>query len=121
MYELTIDGRPQPKQRPRVTKSHTYTPKETVQQENKIIAQWVAKHGNVEIEGDIELICQFWYSDKRTADLDNLIKLVSDGLGGGGEGYRSFNDRQIKKLHGYISTSAEEDEERTLIVIREIE
>lgn len=116
-YKLTIEGRPVPKGRPRVTNSHTYTPQKTVEQENKILAQWVAKHGNVEIEGDIELICQFWYDDHRTGDLDNLIKLAGDALGGGGDGYRPFNDRQVKKLHGYIGY---DDEQRTQILVRKI-
>ena len=118
MYELTIEGRPVPKGRPRVTNSHTYTPPETVQQENRTLAEWVAKHGNPEIEGDVELVCQFFYPDKRTADLDNLIKLVADSLGGGGEGYKPFNDRQVKKLHGYIGF--DEENPRTEIVVREV-
>ena len=118
MYELTIDGRPVPKKRPRVTNSHTYTPPETVEHENRILAEWKAKYGGETIDGDVELICQFFYKDGRTADLDNLIKAVADGLGGGGDGFHPFNDRQVKKLHGYISTDAEEDEQRTQIVVK---
>jgi len=81
MYELVIMGRPQPKQRPRVTKSHTYTPSKTTSRENQILAKWQEIYGREELEDDLELICQFFYSDRRTADADNLIKLVADALG----------------------------------------
>ena len=117
MYTLTIEGRPKPKKRPRVTKSHTYNPNQKA--ENFILAKWVGKHGQVKIDGDIEMVCGFHYSDKRVADTSNLIKLCEDSLGGGGEGYQPFNDRQITKLHGYRVTGR--DEEKTIIVIREID
>ena len=120
-YILIVDGRPQPKQRPRVTNTHTYTPADTVEAENRILAEWKAAFGGEKLEGDIELDCKFYYKDGRTADLDNLIKLVADGLGGGGDGFHPFNDRQVKKLHGYISTDADEDKQRTEITVREIE
>lgn len=119
---LTIPGRPVPKKRPRVTKTHTYTPKETTQQETKILAAYQQKYGRKKLEGEIELICGFYYSDKRVADTTNLIKLVEDGLGGGrgrkDEGWHPFNDRQITKVHGYRVTGREE--EKTIIYLREV-
>ena len=119
IYTLTIPGRPKPKKRPRVTKSHTYNPNQKA--ENFILAKWVEKHGQVKIEGDIEMVCGFYYSDKRVADTSNLIKLVEDGIsnsGGDKNEYKPFNDRQITKLHGYRVTGR--DEEKTIIVIREV-
>jgi len=115
---LIIPGRPVPKKRPRVTKTHTYTPKETTEQETKILAAYQEKFGRKELEGDIELVCGFYYDDARTADLDNLIKLVADSLGGGGDGWHPFNDRQVTKLHGYLAKKREE--EKTIIYLEEV-
>jgi len=115
---LIILGRPVSKERPRVTDSHTYTPSSTHKQESRILFQYENKFGRKELEGDIELICGFYYSDARTADVDNLLKLVMDSLGGGGEGWHPFNDRQVVKLHGYLAKKREE--EKTIIYLREI-
>ena len=115
MYKLEVDGRPVPKKRPRVTKSHTYTPSEIVQYENKVLANWVAVHGNVELEGDLRVKLEFHYGDKRTGDIDNLVKAPLDALGGGGDGYRPFNDRQVKDLQASIIAPVED--EKTVIEI----
>jgi len=114
-YKLEIEGRPVPKKRPRVTENSTFTPPETVQHENKILAQWVAKHGNIELGGDLELKAEFHYPDRRTADIDNLIKCVADSLGGGGDGYYPFNDRQVKALQAKIKIT---DGAKTIIKVK---
>ncbi len=117
-YSLEIPGRPVPKGRPRVTENSTFTPPETKQKENEILARWLHEFGRVDLEGDLTLSCTFTYTDQRTADIDNLIKLVADALGGGGDGYRPFNDKQVKSVHGYIEQG---EEEKTEITIAEME
>jgi len=117
MYELTIEGRPKPKQRPRVTKNSTYNPSQ--KDEQKILALWQQKYGRVELESDLEMIYQFFVPDRRHGDIKNLIALVEDALGGKQEdGYRPFNDKQVKKLHGYIGFDKENP--RTEVVVKEI-
>jgi len=118
MYTLQIEGRPVPKKRPRVVKGHAYTPRETSDQETLILTQWINKYNQIELNGELEIICGFYYSDKRVADTSNLLKLVEDALGGGGEGYHPFNDRQIANIHGYRVKGREE--EKTIVVVREI-
>lgn len=113
-YSLEISGRPVPKGRPRVAQHSTYTPAKTIQKEDDILAKWLGEFGRVELEGELTLSCAFTYTDHKTADLDNLIKLVADALGGGGDGYKPFNDKQIKSIYGYIEQGEEPKTEITI-------
>ena len=102
LFDYTIIGNPQPKGRPRFTKSgHAYTPKKTRDAEDKIklmlqIASSI--HTKLPITTAIQIVLNFYLHrpkrlqkksspieaiphDKRP-DLDNLIKLVIDAANG---------------------------------------
>jgi Holliday junction resolvase RusA-like endonuclease len=96
MISFFVPGEPRGKQRARVTRRGTYTPKETVAAERAI--GWACKQamaGRKPLEGPIELsvYAHFtppasWSEKKRRSakwkvskpDLDNLIKVVKDAL-----------------------------------------
>ena len=104
--KIIINGRPQPKQRARVTKWGSYTPPQTVAYEKLVALTW----GNRPmLQGAVamKVTCVFkipksrkelWNGQNHTQrpDLDNVIKCVTDGLNG-----RAFaDDAQIVELIG---------------------
>lgn len=117
-YHLTILGRPQPKQRPRTVqndgKAHTYTPSETQQKEGEILAEWLEKYGQVELEGNLTLTATFVYKKGPYADVSNLLKLVEDALGGGHKNLQPFNDKQIVSIHAHREKGEEAKTEITI-------
>ncbi len=117
MYELTIPGRPSPKKRPRVTKNGTYNPSK--EDEQRILGLWQQKHGRVTIEGDLEMVYHFYMPDRRHGDLKNLIALVEDALGGKQEGYKPFDDKQVKHIRASMNFEFEGDP-RTELTIFEL-
>ena len=86
---------PVPKARPRVTKSgHTFTPLSTVKAEEDIA--WMAKDAGVVLEkGKRYSVSMVFYVKSLRADLDNLEKLVLDGLQ---RGYPEWNDSQVDEI-----------------------
>lgn len=110
MIKFEIPGVPQPKQRPRVLKNGvTYTPKETVIYEELVRA---CCNAGVFYEKDIPLrltvrayfgIPKSWSKAKKEdalsgmlfmtsrPDIDNLEKIIADGL----NGYLYYDDSQI--------------------------
>lgn len=102
MKQLTIDGVPVAKGRPRLGRYGTYTPKKTQEYEEYVKACWVAKYGGIQpSEQPLEIDIVFYmpipksYSKKQKAeilsgrlkhtkkpDIDNLIKSVLDALNG---------------------------------------
>lgn len=104
--KFEIEGKPQPKERPRVTKYHTYTPSKTESYE-KLVAWTYKLFGGMELHGAIEFELIVHYkiakSNKKVKlndyhtyrpDLDNVIKTVLDGLGK--VAYK--NDSQISSI-----------------------
>ena len=92
-YEIVIEGRPRTKGRPRMTRSgRAYTPKETVEAEDRIVEAVGDNHPV--FEGPIKLELHFtnestyvkitslpdWEKPKLRGDLDNYVKLAADGL-----------------------------------------
>ena len=109
-YEITIEGRPRTKGRPRMTRTgHTYTPPETKKAE-QLIVEAVGDDFPV-FEGPVKLVASFsatethikitslpdWEKPKLTGDVDNYIKLVSDALEKAGV---IPNDRDVVWLEG---------------------
>lgn len=93
---LTIPGVPVPKGRPRFGKGRTYTPRKTLDYENLI--KFVAidsrnRHGWKLLSGPVKCTLRF-YGASPKADLDNLIKIVFDGL----NGLAFDDDRQVTEL-----------------------
>jgi Holliday junction resolvase RusA-like endonuclease len=114
MKQLTIDGVPVAKGRPRLGRYGTYTPKKTQEYEEYVKMCWVAKYGGIQpSEQPLEMNIVFYmpipksYSKKQSAemlngrikhtkkpDIDNLIKSVLDAL----NGLAYADDSQIIKV-----------------------
>lgn len=102
MKQLTIDGVPVAKGRPRLGRYGTYTPKKTQEYEEYVKMCWVAKYGGIQpSEQSLEVDIVFYLpipksvNKKQRAemldgkikhtkkpDIDNLIKSVLDALNG---------------------------------------
>ena len=132
MTKIIIPGKPQPKQRPRVTIHGTYTPQETLAYEElvricthakefygqgiplqmeiysyfEIPKSWSNKRKQMAAEGKIYPVCR--------PDVDNLEKIIADSL----NGYLYHDDAQIVDavIHKRYS-----DEPRVEVTIKPIE
>jgi len=81
LADFTIPGNPKPKERPRVVKGHTYTPKATVLAETAVLdAFYDAYPFWSPVEHHIALGVIFYRETRVRADLDNLVKTVQDAL-----------------------------------------
>lgn len=91
---FTIIGRPQPKQRPRFSKGHTYTPKKTVDYE-KYVRECYITSGGKTLLGALKCRIEVFYSLPKSKlklgydipcmkrpDIDNIIKIIFDSLNG---------------------------------------
>lgn len=128
---LTIYGKPQPKERPRVYKGHGITPIRTRNYEAKVAAEWRANYPKP-LEGDLRVWITFymptpisWSKTKKERaergiirpsvrpDIDNLVKIILDGL----NGVAFADDKQVVELTAAKYYSAEP---RTAILVEEI-
>jgi len=78
-HQLTIPGEPRSKQRPRFSRGHAYTPKETVQAEKAVAAAW-RDLGVEPFRHSVLVEIDFFNGNRRRRDLDNMLKLVLDAL-----------------------------------------
>jgi Holliday junction resolvase RusA-like endonuclease len=76
---FAVDGEPRSKQRPRVTRYGTYTPKETLEAEAKILAAWISQEEPI-FTHQVVIDINFFNATKRRRDIDNMGKLVLDAL-----------------------------------------
>jgi crossover junction endodeoxyribonuclease RusA len=102
-YSFLIEGKPKPKERPRMTKrGRTYTPKATLEAERRVRDSYsgplftgpVAL--NLLFEKDnvqVTIKDARWTSGLR-GDIDNYVKTILDGL----QGKAFDNDRQVVDL-----------------------
>jgi crossover junction endodeoxyribonuclease RusA len=94
---FTLEGSPQPKQRPRVVQRRdgrgvmTFTPKETTDAEKLVRQAAIFARARWGSENPIRLTLRFFRGDARGCDLDNLAKLVQDAL----NGFAYQDDKQI--------------------------
>lgn len=116
MIKFTIQGKPIPKGRPRVTRYGTYTPQRTLDYEK--LVQWsfreVYKGLPLEKPVSMQVACYFKLPKKtdrkvgdwctNTSDLDNLMKSICDGL----NGVAYLDDKQVVELFGQKKYGAEE-------------
>ena len=104
MTAFTIYGKPQGKARPRFANGHTYTPKQTTDYERQIKNAFIAAGGE-KIESDGVIIEIDVYYKRATADkkklsptkkpdIDNICKIVLDGL----NGVAYADDKQVVSL-----------------------
>lgn len=131
MYHITIDGKPQPKERPKVYKGHAITPTRTKNYEARIAAEWIER-GYPTIEGPVRLDVEFyfpipqgWSKKKKEQarhhfivpavrpDLDNLVKIVQDGL----NGVAYADDKQVVMVW---SQKLYDDEPRTEVYVQRL-
>ena len=109
-----VTGAPMGKQRPRVTRSHTYTPKKTVDYEKHVKAQFqlaYPKHKLIETPVRMVIIACMAIPKKtskknlskmasgqlcptKKPDIDNIIKIVADAL----NKVAYLDDKQIVSL-----------------------
>lgn len=100
VVSFTVDGRPVPKGRPRVTRHGTYTPKSTQIFESAIRAAWLERGEKPFADGEaLDVMVNAYFSipsgtPKRKrdglhltpylkrGDIDNIIKSVLDALNG---------------------------------------
>jgi len=92
-YKFTVRGEPLPKERPRVLRGHTYTPRRTLEAERGV-REAASLAGVRPRRGPVMLSVVFYRSTRRRVDLDNLVKLVQDAL----NGYAWEDDSQIEAL-----------------------
>ena len=114
-FIFTIPGQPVPKGRPRVLRNGiTYTPKRTVEAEKAVAVAARMVRGAIppDAEGLYCLNATFYVQGQRKADLDNLVKLVMDGMAG--VIYR--NDKQVRCFRD-VSVEYGEMEPRTEVTI----
>ena len=102
--EVFVPGRPHGKQRPRVTDSGTYTPKETTRYEKKV-AQCAERAGlkRWDPDGEYRVELTAIYPDSRRADVDNIIKAILDGL----NGVLWADDRHVTSVAADVHTDRE--------------
>lgn len=81
MIFFEVPGPPVGKQRPRVTRGRTFTPKKTRAYEASI-AMHARMAGVTPSDGPVHVRIMACMPDKRRRDLDNVIKAVLDGLNG---------------------------------------
>ena len=110
---FTILGKPVPKQRPRFSKNHTYTPKKTVYYERYVKECYRSSNG-LKMAGMVEIIIDVYMKIPKSAkksdrelmitnkkrpikrpDVDNLGKSIADSL----NGVAYDDDSQIVDMH----------------------
>jgi Holliday junction resolvase RusA-like endonuclease len=91
--EFIVPGRPVPKARARVVSTNTYTPARSRRAEEAVA--WIAaRHRGAFPKGEVAVTIEF-YEARWTGDIDNLEKLVLDGLVKGGV---LGDDRQVMRV-----------------------
>lgn len=98
-YNLTIQGSPKGKERPRYGKGQVYTPKGTVNYEEYIKLLFINKYGTPLLDGEVKASITAYYSIPKSyskkkreqaiqgiirptkkPDLDNIAKIILDSL-----------------------------------------
>ena len=119
---FAVKGQPRPKERPRFS-GHAYTPKKTREYEQSVriaamaaLAKWRAEndYAHWNAAGPFSLNVFFFMEDKRTRDLDNCLKSISDAL----EKLLYNNDRQLDELYAYRDFDARSP--RAVVTLRRL-
>ncbi len=119
MNKLEIPGRPVPKSYG-LSKGKMYPQSKTQAQEEKISTLWANEFGRFQwMDGEfLAFSLRAYVKDKRYGDLKNYIYLAEDALTGIAYG----DDKQIIMYDPECFISfCDEDEQRTVITVREIE
>ena len=132
--QIFIPGKPKGKQRPRVYRGHAFTPQETKDYELMIANLYRALHGKmidgyVSVEIYVLYLVPKSYTKKKCEqirrreilpavkpDIDNIIKIVLDGLNG--VAYK--DDAQVIEVKARKAYVFREQDEGVLVYIEEI-
>jgi Holliday junction resolvase RusA-like endonuclease len=111
---FTVFGEPRSKQRPRVTRYGAYTPKETLQAEDKIRQIWRSLETDP-FAHSLLVSIDFYNGNRRRRDIDNMAKLVLDALNK--EAYGDDNQIVALELRKFFTSP---DRARTEITLTEV-
>jgi Holliday junction resolvase RusA-like endonuclease len=111
---FTVLGEPRSKQRPRVTRYGTYTPKETLEQEAKFRTEWL-RLDEARFDYQVVIDIVFYNGTKHRRDIDNMAKLVLDGL----NGYAFRDDFRVVGLN-LEKKFTSKGKARTVVTLREV-
>lgn len=129
---VIVEGKIRGKARPRVCKGHAFTPKETVNYENKVKECYLKQDGRY-LEGSIKAIIKAYYKipksytkkrvqaikeglelPNKKPDIDNCIKVILDAL----NGIAYEDDKQVVQVIAVKKWT--EDIERVEFELKEI-
>lgn len=113
---FTIEGEPMSKARPRTTRSgHTYTPKATVEAEQRVIIAFNQAQNKLFFEHNLAAEFKFYRGTRHKKDVDNMEKLVLDAL----NGIAYPDDSQVKVLGG-VEIRTTKERARTVVHFYEV-
>ena len=96
---FSVPGTPIPKARPRVYGGRGITPKRTRDAEKHVRDRFQERYPEfTPFDEPIQLAVTFWMPDRKTRDIDNLVKLVQDAL----NTIAYTDDRWIHELHAHL-------------------
>lgn len=117
---FTLMGEPVSKQRPRFTKTgRTYTPEATLSAEKKIGFSFRGVNPGWPAggrDGEFTVRATFYTFAKSHRDIDNMLKLVLDGL----NKVAWKDDHQVVKIHAEKIPVASKQEARTVVLVYEV-
>jgi len=118
LARFTIEGEPVSKSRARFTrrgyKVHTYTPEATLAAERQVASAFKAACPLApDSESAFRLVADFHQATRQRRDVDNMVKLICDGL----NGVAWKDDVQVHEIAGRKSFVAAKEDARTEVVI----
>jgi len=103
MILLQFNMRPEPKERPRLGRNdRAYTPKKTAAAESFIAMVTRTEMNRRDVpafQGDVGLDIEFDRTGYKRADIDNMVKLLMDGLQKGGA---YLDDKQVTSIKARV-------------------
>jgi Holliday junction resolvase RusA-like endonuclease len=119
---FTVDGEPVSKSRARFTKrgskTFAYTPEKTHEAEQVMALRFRQAAPNHRPEKDVEygVMGIFFYSHRQRRDVDNMLKLICDGL----NGVAWVDDSQVREVSGRKTRVPAKDHARTEVLIYQL-
>jgi Holliday junction resolvase RusA-like endonuclease len=119
-HQFVVAGEPRSKERPRLNRKTggVYTPVATVKAEREVAAAYrevAAAYGHaLPLAGDVTVDMVFYTHSKTRRDLDNMVKLVLDGL----NGVAYEDDFQVWAITARRIQVETKEQARTRVIIR---
>lgn len=119
VISFTVPGDPVSKGRPRFTRrGGVYTPKKTKDAEAAVAAAFrAACTDEPDTEHQWQVDATFYLGNKRARDLDNMLKLILDGL----NGVAWADDNQVTEVIGRKSYESDKGAARTEVTVYRVE